>query len=75
MNLKEIHKIRRVSGILKQIEKTVAVHSKNPLSGLTAVQLDLEASERRLTIDAITTATPMEILMNAQRLANLFRNR
>lgn len=75
MDLTQVHDLRRVKGMLTKIQRATAKYSSVPLGNSGQVQLELEAAEHRLTIEAITNSTPVEILMNAQRLANLSRSR
>lgn len=75
MDLKEVHKVRRVANALKRIQSVVMAHSTVKLNNVGDVMYDLELAERQLALKAIQNSDPAEILKNAGRLANLNRRR
>lgn len=75
LDLRQVHEIRRVNGMLSRIQDTVKAHSTTQLGNIRDVQKELTESEKTLTIEAIKQATPEEILAGASRLVSLLRIR
>lgn len=80
MDLKQIHEIRRVRGMIERITSCVGQHlpgvtSANTLADAASVSKELREKELELTVEVISKATPQEILSNASRLASLTRTR
>jgi hypothetical protein len=80
MDLKQIHEIRRVRGMIARITDVVGRHlpgvtSANTLADAASVSKELREKENELTFTVIANATPREILSNASRLASLARIR
>lgn len=75
LDLKKVHEVRRVNGMLERIQYTVKQHSTIQLQNIANIQNELMISEKRLTLEAISNATPEEILRGASRLASLMRMR